>query len=88
MIETIYVAVANDGTVLTTNTNIRDVQQFVFDYYGINPNKAYTNPGIVKGFHKIEYNEFEDDLIGYWIIESEGEEHKINLWNKVLNETI
>ena len=84
----IYIAIDDDGTVLTVNTNRDNIKDFVFDYYGINPNKEYSHPSICKGFKKIEYSEFEDDLIGYWIFETDGEENRVNLWEKLLNEKI
>ncbi len=89
-VKLIYVAVHEDGDVLCVNTSRSEVEEFVMDWFGINPNKNYTHPCINLGFTKIQYSEFEDDLEGYWIIDDEKfkEKTRVNLWCKTLNEKI
>ena len=52
--------------VLTVQTNFDKLEEWVKDYFGINPNKEYTNPAEYLGFTKIEYSEYEDNLYGYF----------------------
>ena len=52
--------------VLIVQTNFDKLEEWVKDYFGINPNKEYTNPAEYLGFTKIEYSEFEDSLYGYF----------------------
>ena len=51
--------------VLTVQTNFDKLEEWVKDYFGINPNKEYANPAEYLGFTKIKYSEFEDPLYGY-----------------------
>lgn len=82
----IYCAVLDDGTVMSVNTSRKDCEDFVMDYFGINPNKTYSKPSEYIGFTKIEYSEFEDDLEGYYKFSDEGEITRVNLFTKILNE--
>jgi len=85
----IYVAVDEDGEVLTVNESRDDLEAFVMEYFGINPNKYYSHPDECLGFTKIQYSEFEDDLEGYWLFRSTDLViTRVNLWCKQLNETI
>lgn len=52
--------------VLTVQTNFDKLEEWVKDYFGINPNKEYTNPAEYLGFTKIEYSEYLDSLYGYF----------------------
>lgn len=52
--------------ILTVQTNFYKLEELVKDYFGINPNKEYTNPAEYLGFTKIEYPEGEDYLYGYF----------------------
>ena len=51
--------------VLTVQTNFDKLEEWVKDYFGINPNKEYADPAEYLGFTKIKYSEFEDPLYGY-----------------------
>ena len=53
--------------VLTVQTNFDKLEEWVKDYFGINPNKEYANPAEYLGFTKIEYSEGEDYLYGYFL---------------------
>ena len=50
--------------VLTVQTDFNKLEEWVKDYFGINPNKKYTNPAKYLGFIKYENSEFEDSLYG------------------------
>ena len=52
--------------VLTVQTNFDKLEEWVKDYFGINPNKEYANPAEYLGFTKIEYSEYLDSLYGYF----------------------
>jgi hypothetical protein len=83
----LYCAVLeDDGTIISVNTSRKDCEEFIMDYFGINPNKTYTDPSEFIGFTKIEYSEFEDELEGYYIFSNGTEKTRVNLFTKILNE--
>ena len=89
----VYVAILRDvelssDDVLTVQTNRKNVDRIVKDYFGINETKNYTKPSKYLGFTKIEYSEFEDDLIGYYSFDDGKEIEKVYLFNKLLNEEL
>lgn len=55
--------------ILTVQDNFIDLEIFVMNYFGINPNKHYEFVPKYLGFTKIEYSEYEDDVIGYFNFE-------------------
>ncbi len=88
-IKLIYVAVREDGDVLNVNESRDVLEEFVMDWFGINPNINYSQRDECLGFTKIEYSEFEDDLVGYWLFKDNDENiTRVNLWCKELNEKI
>ena len=52
--------------ILTVQTNFYKLEEWVKDYFGINPNKEYTNPAEYLGFTKSKYSEYGDYLYGYF----------------------
>jgi hypothetical protein len=87
----VYVAVLRDpdlsvDQVLTVQTDRKQLEVFVKDYYGISETKKYDNPGTYLGWTKIEYSEFEDDLEGYYTFEDSGKMDKVFVYGKVLDE--
>ena len=89
--QVVYVAVdEEDGDVLCVNTSRNELEAFVMDYFGINPNKNYSQPEECLGFTKINYSEIDGDLEGYWVFEDQQLKTKtrVNLWCKTLNERV
>jgi hypothetical protein len=89
--QVVYVAIdEEDGDVLCVNTSRVELEEFVMDWFGINPNKNYTQPEECLGFTKINYSEVEGDLEGYWMFEEQQLKTKtrVNLWCKTLNERV
>ena len=84
----IYIAVHSDGQVLTVNTTRELCEYYVMDYFGINPNRQYTESAIFEGYHKINYSEFEDELDGYWIFKCGEDIHRINLFNMAMDKPV
>lgn len=85
----VYVAVDEDGDVLTVNESRSYTEKYVMDHFGINPDINYSRPDECLGFTKIEYSEFEDDLEGFWLFRStDGIITRVNLWCKTLNDSI
>jgi hypothetical protein len=59
------------------------------DWFGINPNKNYSQPAECLGFTKIEYRETPGDFVGFWKFKTDdGIESRVNLWCKTLNERV
>ena len=91
--QVVYVAILRDlelssDDVLTVQTNRENVDKIVKDYFGISNTKEYGKPAKYLGFTKIEYSEFEDDLIGYYSFDDGAGIEKVYLFNKILNEVI
>ena len=89
--QVVYVAIdEEDGDVLCVNTSRNELEAFVMDWFGINPNKNYSQPEECLGFTKINYSEIDGDLEGYWVFEEQQLKTKtrVNLWCKTLNERI
>ena len=87
----VYVAIdEEDGDVLCVNTSRSELEAFVMDWFGINPNKNYSQPEECLGFTKINYSEIDGDLEGYWVFEEQQLKTKtrVNLWCKTLNERV
>ena len=87
----VYVAIdEEDGDVLCVNTSRSELEVFVMDWFGINPNKNYSQPEECLGFTKINYSEIDGDLEGYWVFEEQQLKTKtrVNLWCKTLNERV
>jgi hypothetical protein len=84
----IYIAVDMDGTVLTVNTSRELCESYVMDFFGINPNKQYTESAIFEGYHKMHYSEFEDELDGYWVFRCTDRSERINLFITVMDKPI
>ena len=87
----VYVAIdEEDGDVLCVNTSRDELEAFVMDWFGINPNKNYSQPEECLGFTKINYSEIDGDLEGYWVFEEQQlkTKTKVNLWCKTLNERV
>ena len=86
----VYVAIdEEDGDVLCVNTSRAELEAFVMDYFGINPNKNYSQPAECLGFTKIEYREIPGDYEGYWKFKTDDNiESRVNLWCKTLNERV
>ena len=89
--QVVYVAIdEEDGDVLCVNTSRNELEAFVMDWFGINPNKNYSQPEECLGFTKINYSEIDGDLEGYWVFEDQQLKTKtrVNLWCKTLNERV
>jgi hypothetical protein len=89
--QVVYVAIdEEDGDVLCVNTSRNELEAFVMDWFGINPNKNYSQPEECLGFTKINYSEIDGDLEGYWVFEEQQLKTKtrVNLWCKTLNERV
>ena len=86
----VYVAIdEEDGDVLCVNTSRDELEEFVMDYFGINPNKNYSQPAECLGFTKIEYRESPGDFEGFWKFKGDDNiESRVNLWCKTLNERV
>jgi hypothetical protein len=89
----VYVAIDEDGDVLHVNESRDALEYFVMDCFGINPDRKYNQPDECLGFTRIEYSEFEDDLVGYWkfkdTMDGKGVNvTRVNLWCKELNERV
>lgn len=87
----VYIAVLRDkdlsvDQVLTVQTDRKQLEVFVKDYFGISDTQKYDNPAKYIGYTKIEYSEFEDDVEGYYTFEDSGEISKVFLFCKVLDE--
>lgn len=89
MSKIIYVAVEDDGQVLCINECPSNLEKYVLDYFGINPDKTYPKPEKYLGYFPFEYSEFEDDVKGYYSFEDEdGKVTRVYLWEKFLNQNI
>jgi len=84
----IYIATDVEGNLLTVNTSRKLCEDFVMDFFGINPNKHYDEPAICEGYTKIEYSEFEDNLDGYWLFQDVGQRTRINLFTMIIDQPI
>ena len=88
----IYIAILRDedfttSEVLCAQTTFQKLEIYVKDWFGISDTKKYTKPAEFLGFTKIEYSEFEDDLLGYFTFKEDEEITKVYVFNKVLDET-
>ena len=87
----VYVAVLRDkeltsDDVLTVQTDKSKLEEYIKDYFGISETKKYDKPGEYLGFTKIEYSEFEDDLMGYYKFKDGEDISRVYLFCKVLDE--
>ncbi len=86
----VYVAMLKDydGSIdiLTVQSEKKDLETYVKDYFGISETKSYTTPGEFLGYNKIEYSEFEDDLEGVYKFKADDQISEVLVYCKSLNE--
>jgi hypothetical protein len=77
----IYVAVDDEGIVLTVQSSFDKIKEYVLDYYGLeNENDSNDEVQFLK-YHKIEYSHFEDAKDGYFQFKTN---YKFNAGNPVI----
>jgi hypothetical protein len=92
-IKLIYVAVVQDSDqefdVIATYDNKEELEKYIMDYFGINPDKHYDSPAEYLGFTKFSQpDEGSDICLGYYSFLDMGEKSNVFIYENELNEPI
>lgn len=99
--KTVYVALLTEGEergsldisfltcVMTVQETREELDEYIMEYFGISKKRNYLEPAECLGFQKVEYSDFEDDLVGNWTFRSkDGQISKVYVYIKTLGEKI
>jgi len=91
----IYIAVDDEGIVLTTQSSFDNIKDYVFKYFGLEDEHDSNDEVEFIKYYKIEYSEFVDAKDGFFQFKTNYKFNpknpiieNIHIWNLFLDEKI